>query len=103
MSPPPPPPKKKTKRYFQLFTKGSLSASLSLSLSLSLSTNYSPSESSSFTWSHTLASVFAAIIPLAAAAGTPIPGAQLSPTLSSPGRPVFGPGKLEFEAEIPGP
>lgn len=65
--------------------------------------NYSPSESSNFTWSQTLASVFAAIIPLAAAAGTPIPGAQLSPTLNKPGRPVLGPGKLEFEAEIPGP
>lgn len=55
------------------------------------------------TWSHTLASVFAAIIPLAAAAGTPIPGAQLSPTLSKPGSAVFGPGNEAFEAEIPGP
>ena len=99
---PPPPKKKKDEKILPTFHKR-LSLRISLSLSPSLSTNYSPSESSSFTWSHTLASVFAAIIPLAAAAGTPIPGAQLSPTLSSPGRPVFGPGKLEFEAEIPGP
>lgn len=38
-----------------------------------------PSASSNLMWFHTGASVFAVIIPLAAAAGTPIPGMQLSP------------------------
>ena len=90
--------KKVEKRNFQEKTQRISLSQLSTSL-----LSYSPSESSNFTWSHTLASVLAAIMPLAAAAGTPIPGAQLSPTRSKPGKFVLGPGNVESDAEIPGP
>mmetsp|Transcript_20184 Transcript_20184/g.56218 ORF Transcript_20184/g.56218 Transcript_20184/m.56218 type:complete len:83 (+) Transcript_20184:210-458(+) len=52
----------------------------------------------------TLASVFAHIIPLAAAAGTPMPGIVESPQTYKPGTGVLGPGQPPPpEAEMPGP
>ena len=49
------------------------------------------------------ASVFAAIIPLAATAGRPMPGNVESPQHSSPGSGVPGPGKTPTPALIAGP
>ena len=43
--------------------------------------------SSSLQWSHTLTRLLAAIWPLAATAGTPIPGKVESPQHSRPARP----------------
>lgn len=68
-----------------------------------VSPRYSPRASSSCQWLHTGASVLAAIMPLAAAAGTPMPGAHESPQRSRPGRGVPGPGKLLSAAEMAGP
>ncbi len=64
---------------------------------------YKASESISFRWLHTGASVLAQIMPLAAAAGTPMPGMQESPQAYSPGTGVCGPGKLPLRAEMAGP
>jgi hypothetical protein len=50
-----------------------------------------------------LTSVLAAIMPLAAAAGTPMPGMYESPHPYSPGSDVAGPGKEPVRAEIAGP
>jgi hypothetical protein len=44
-------------------------------------------------WLHTGTSELAAIMPLAAAAGTPMPGMQLSPHTVRPGMGVWGPGQ----------
>ena len=64
---------------------------------------YRPSVSSSCQWLHSGASVLAVIMPLAAAAGTPMPGWQLSPQRYSPGSGVEAPGKVALRAEMAGP
>ena len=64
---------------------------------------HSDSASISRRWLHTGASVLAHIMPLAAAAGTPMPGMVLSPQAYRPGTGVLGPGKVPERAEMPGP
>ena len=61
---------------------------------------YAPMASNSFQWSKTLTSVLAAICPLAATAGTPMPGKVLSPQHSKPARP-HGPESVRQSVCMP--
>lgn len=56
--------------------------------------NHTPSSSNSFSCYRTLARQLAATLPLAATAGTPIPGNVESPHSSNPGIGLLGPGKV---------
>lgn len=73
--------------YNRLRPAGSPSFTVRLSLHNAIASN-------SFKWLHTSAKLFAAIIPLAAAAGTPIPGMHESPHTVKPGIGVLGPGQF---------
>jgi hypothetical protein len=69
-----------------------------------ISLAHSSKASSSCKWSHTGDKLLAAIIPLAAAAGTPIPGMQLSPHTVNPETGVVLPGQAApLAALIAGP
>lgn len=70
-----------------------------------LATVHTSSASSKFQWSQTGTSVFAAMVPLAATAGSPIPGKVESPQQYSPGMGVAGPkseaNKAAHQTHIP--